>query len=271
MGCVLRQHDSLGRKERVVYYFSKKFTSYESKYSLLEKTCCALTWTTQRLRQYMLYYATWLISKMDPIKYIFEKSSLFGRIAKWQVLLLEYDIIYVTRKAMKGSAIVDCLANFPVEDYEPMKIEFPDEDVMIVSDTLQDTEIWTMFFDGATNEVGHGVGAILTSSDGKSYPLTTKLYFDCTHNMAEYEACSMGVQMAYDMKIKKLQVYRDSLLAIHQLNGEWETIDSKLIPYDKYIRELAQNFESITFKHVPCENNQIANALATLSTMFNVV
>ena len=46
MGCVLGHHDSTGRKKRVVYYLSKKFTNYESKYSLLEKTCCALTWTT---------------------------------------------------------------------------------------------------------------------------------------------------------------------------------------------------------------------------------
>ncbi|KAA0054927.1 uncharacterized protein E5676_scaffold1163G00360 [Cucumis melo var. makuwa] len=37
IGYVLGQHDSLGRKERVVYYLIKKFTSYESKYSLLEK------------------------------------------------------------------------------------------------------------------------------------------------------------------------------------------------------------------------------------------
>ena len=83
-------------------------------------------------------------------------------------------------------------------------------------------------------------------------------------------ACSMGVQMAYDMKIKKLQVYGGFLLLIHQLNGKWETRDSKLIPYNKYIQKLTQTFKSITFKHVPRESNQIVDALATLSSMFNV-
>ena len=58
MGCVLGQHDELGRKERAIYYLSKKFTNYESKYSSLEKMCYALAWTTQRLRQYMLYHTT---------------------------------------------------------------------------------------------------------------------------------------------------------------------------------------------------------------------
>lgn len=45
MGCVLGQHDGIGKKERAVYYLSKKFTEYESKYSSLEKMCCALAWT----------------------------------------------------------------------------------------------------------------------------------------------------------------------------------------------------------------------------------
>ena len=56
MGCVLGQDDETGRKERAIYYLSKKFTDYESKYSSLEKMCYALGWTTQRLRQYMLYH-----------------------------------------------------------------------------------------------------------------------------------------------------------------------------------------------------------------------
>lgn len=71
MGCVLCQHDESGRKEHVIYYLSKKFTDCESRYSLLEKTWCALTWDAKRLRQYMVTHTTLLISKMDPIKYNF--------------------------------------------------------------------------------------------------------------------------------------------------------------------------------------------------------
>ena len=50
------------------------------------------------------------ISKMDPVKYIFKKPALTGRIAQWQVLLFEFDNDYVTQKARKGSALVDYLA-----------------------------------------------------------------------------------------------------------------------------------------------------------------
>lgn len=37
MGCVLGQDDKSGRKEQAIYYLSKKFTNYESRYSSLER------------------------------------------------------------------------------------------------------------------------------------------------------------------------------------------------------------------------------------------
>ncbi|KAA3467458.1 Integrase, catalytic core [Gossypium australe] len=48
--CVLGQHNESGRKERAIYYFSKKFTECETRYLPIEKLCCALIWTTQRSR-----------------------------------------------------------------------------------------------------------------------------------------------------------------------------------------------------------------------------
>ena len=110
MGCMLGQHDEFGKRERIVYYLSKKFTTCEMNYSLLERTCCALVWASHRLRQYMLSRTTWLISRMDPVKYIFEQPALTRRIARWQVLLFEFDIVYVTQKAINGSALADYLA-----------------------------------------------------------------------------------------------------------------------------------------------------------------
>ena len=85
--------------------------------------CCALGWVAQRLRQYILYHTTWLIARLDPIKYIFEKPSLSGRIAMWQVLLSEFDILYVSQKAIKRSAIADFLAERANEEYEPMSFD----------------------------------------------------------------------------------------------------------------------------------------------------
>jgi hypothetical protein len=50
---------------------------------------------------YVIYYTTWLILKLDSLKYIYEKPYLSSRIARWQMLLVEYNVVYMTRKAIK--------------------------------------------------------------------------------------------------------------------------------------------------------------------------
>jgi hypothetical protein len=124
MGCVLGQHDETGRKERAIYYLSKKFTECESRYTVIEKLCCVLIWATKRL--------------LDPLRYIYEKPYLSSRITRWQVLLAEYDIVYMTRKAVKGSVIADHLADHAMEDYKSLNFDFPDEDVLAIEEEKSD-------------------------------------------------------------------------------------------------------------------------------------
>ncbi|KAK9017849.1 hypothetical protein V6N11_000850 [Hibiscus sabdariffa] len=270
MGCVLGQHDDSGKKERAIYYLSKKFTEYEARYSPVEKLCCALVWVTNRLRQYMLYHTTWLISKLDPLKYMMEAPALSGRLARWQMLLSEFDILHVSRKAVKGSAIADFLASRAADDYEPLDYNFPDEDLLNISNLEESNteKSWILYFDGASNSLGRGVGAVLISPEGDYYPSARRLEFLCSNNMAEYEACAMGLRAAIDHKIKTLEVFGDSLVVIRQIRGEWETRDLKLVEYQKLILELAREFEDITFAYLPREDNRIADALATLAALF---
>ncbi|XP_057962261.1 uncharacterized protein LOC131153824 [Malania oleifera] len=180
------------------------------------------------------------------------------------MLLTEYNITCATRKAIKGSIIVDYLADKAVEDYQPMEFDFPNKDIDSIRQEEEDHEGWRMLFDGTVNVWGHGIGVILISSEGRHYPVVVKLTFLCSNNMAEYEACILGLQAAIDHGIRELAIKRDSTLVIHQLTGEWETRDSKLVSYEEYIQEMIKEFDSISFSHLPKENNLNPNALATL-------
>ena len=42
------------------------------------------------------------------------------------------------------------------------------------------------------------------------------------------------------------------------------------MPYHEFIKSLIEQFEEITFKHLPREENYLADALATSATMFKV-
>ena len=105
MGCVLGQHDETGKKEHAIYYLSKKFTDYESKYPSVEKMCCALAWIAQRLKQYLLYHTTWLISKLDPIKYILRNHHSKGELQDGKSYCLSTTFSMCLRKQSKEMAL----------------------------------------------------------------------------------------------------------------------------------------------------------------------
>ncbi|KAI5444087.1 hypothetical protein KIW84_012631 [Lathyrus oleraceus] len=142
----------------------------------------------RRLRQYMLVHTALWISKMDPIKYIFEKPALNGRVARGQMILTEYDIQYTSQKAIKGSVLPDYLAQQPIEDYQPMKFEFPDEDIMVLK--LKDCEEpipeegpdpeseRILMFDGVVSVNGSGVGVALVTPKGSHI---ARMTFECTN------------------------------------------------------------------------------------------
>ena len=52
----------------------------------------------------------------------------------------------MTMKAIKGSIIVDHLADHAVEDYEPLDFDLPDEDVLVIRDDVGASEWWTLYF-----------------------------------------------------------------------------------------------------------------------------
>jgi len=207
---VLGQHDESEKRERVIYYLSKKFIACEMNYSLLERTCCALAWVAHRLRQYMLSYTTCLVSKMDPVKYIFEKPTFTRRIARWQVLLSEFDIFYVTQKEIKGSTLVDYLVQQPISNYQPMHPKSPDEDIMALFEEEveeEDRDKLIMWFDGASNALGHEIEAVLVSPNKQYIPLMARLCFNCTNNIAEHKASALGIRAAIDFRVKLLKIY----------------------------------------------------------------
>ena len=106
------------------------------------------------------------------------------------MLLSKFDILYVSQKCNKGSAIADFLAKRANEEYEPMSFDFPDENLMVVlqidKENILEEDSWKMYFDGASNVLGHGVEDVLISSKRNHCPFTAKLSFNCTNNMAKY-------------------------------------------------------------------------------------
>ncbi|XP_070022819.1 uncharacterized protein [Nicotiana sylvestris] len=123
---------------------------------------------------------------------------------------------------MKAQELADHLAeNLVDKEYEPLKTYFPDEEVMHIDELEQVEEpVWKLFFDGAANMKGVGIGAVLISETGHHYSVTAQLHFYCTNNMDEYKACILGLRLAADMGVQEVLVLGDSELLVYQIQGE---------------------------------------------------
>ena len=91
LGCMIAQLD-VSRKEQAIYYLSKRMLDYECRYIMIEGLCLALVWVTRRMRHYVTEYSILLVSRLDPLRYLFDILVLTGRLMRWLVLLTEFDI-----------------------------------------------------------------------------------------------------------------------------------------------------------------------------------
>ena len=146
---------------------------YETRYVMIEHYYLALVWATHRLRYYMTKYSMYLISYLDPLRYLFDRPALVGRLMRLLVLLIDFDIHYVTQKSIRGSIVADHLASLPVSDGRAIDDDFPNEDVVAVTSLLSRC----MYFDGAANHSGYRISVLLISLHGDHIPKSVYLPF----------------------------------------------------------------------------------------------
>ncbi|CAL8988475.1 unnamed protein product, partial [Prunus brigantina] len=260
IGALLAQENE-SHKERALYYLSRTLTGPELNYTPIEKTCLSLVFAIQKLRHYMQAFTIHLIARADPVRYVMSKPVLTGRLAKWALLLNQYEIIYTPAKAVKGQAVADFLADHPIPADWEISDDLPDEQVFFVDVS----PTWMMFFDGSARKDGAGAGVVFMSPERHVLPYSFSLSELCSNNVAEYQALIMGLQMAIEMKISSLEVYGDSMLVINQLLTHYEVRKDDLIPYHQMATQLLERFDFVTLEHVPRKDNQMADALANLA------
>ena len=93
---MLTQKDDEGH-EFVVAYASRSNNSAEAKYSSYEGECLAAVWAVAHFRCYLFGNPFTLITDHQPLKWLMESDKLTGKLARWALLLQEYDFQVVHR------------------------------------------------------------------------------------------------------------------------------------------------------------------------------
>ena len=68
----------------------------------------------------------------------------------------------MTQKSVKGSIVAYHLASFPVSDDRSIDDDFPNAQFVSMTSIAR----WRLYFDGAANKLGFGIGILLISPHG---------------------------------------------------------------------------------------------------------
>nr|GEU63902.1 hypothetical protein [Tanacetum cinerariifolium] len=176
----------------------------KTNYAPMEKLDLA---SVHAARQFMRYFQAHPIKVITdcPIGQVLNNSKASGRLAKWVVELGAYGITYLPRLSVKGQVLADFLADTPAE----------------ISATPE-----RLYTDGASNNRGSGTGLILIAPDDVEYSYALRLNFSDSNNEAEYEALLAGLQINFEMHVKDIHVFVDSIIVASQklYNGRWSPI-----------------------------------------------
>jgi hypothetical protein len=101
IGAVLAQKDKEGH-ERVIAYASRVLSPAETNYTVTEKECLAVIWSTKHFHTFLQGSAFSIVTDHEAIPWLKKHNNPKGRLARWIIHLSEYEPYTILRR--KGSS-----------------------------------------------------------------------------------------------------------------------------------------------------------------------
>lgn len=122
----------------------------------------------------------------------------------------------------------------------------------------------TINVDGASrgNPGPSGIGYCIHDESGKIIERGGEFIGFATSRLAEYCAMRKGVERALELGLKTVHFISDSLMVVNQLNGIFNVKNQDIIDIYKDIQGKLDQFEAVSFTHVPRSQNMIADSEA---------
>jgi ribonuclease HI len=119
-----------------------------------------------------------------------------------------------------------------------------------------------VFCDGSWGTFGAGAAVILISPSRTRTSYTARLEFNCTNNIAEYEALLLGLRKLKAIGIRREILKTDSQVILGHIDKSSKARDPKLEKYLDTVRRLEASFKGFSIKNIPRGENEHADLLA---------
>lgn len=109
----------LGKKvdnlENAIYFISKNMQGPELDYTATEKEMLAVIYALNKFRHYIIGYKIYVHTDHTTIRYLMNKPSITGRLARWLLLMQEFDITVVDKPG-KSNVVADYYYRHQLQD-----------------------------------------------------------------------------------------------------------------------------------------------------------
>jgi len=209
-----------------VYFVSEVLTDTKSRYPQTQKLLYIVVMTAKKLQHYFTEHGVSVVTSF-PLGEVVRNRDAVGRISKWAVKLMGYDVKFVPRTAIKSQALADFIAEWT-------EVQAPTPEIS--------HEYWTLYFDGSVMGPGAGAGDVLVSPEGGKFQYAVRLHFLASNNVAQYEALISGLRIAINIGATRLYVYGDSKLVIDQVLKNSNCESPLMDAYCQEVRKLEGRF-----------------------------
>ena len=115
----------------VVYYASRTLTEAQKHYTTTEKELLTVVFAIEKFRSYLLGSKVIIYSDHSALRYLLSKKEAKPRLIRWILLLQEFDIEIRDKKGFEN-VVADHLSRIFVQENEPIKDHFPDEQLLTI-------------------------------------------------------------------------------------------------------------------------------------------
>jgi hypothetical protein len=192
---VQEKQEGQARKQVPVYFVSEELSASKKNYTELEKVLYVVLMASRKLWHYFQAYHI-IVPSSQPLKDIMINREATGRVGKWAVELNEFTIDFVHRSSIQSHALADFITDWTPRAQDEEK--------------TTNVEAWTIFCDGSWGTFGAGAATILISPSKIKTCYAVRLDFNCTNNIAEYEAILLGLRKLEAMRIRRAILKSDS-------------------------------------------------------------
>lgn len=136
----------------------------------------------------------------------------------------------------------------------------------IVSSHTSSSRSAVIYVDGASrgNPGEAGIGVAVEYEDGKRIGYYSYIGTS-TNNVAEYQALLTALKIAKKNCLSTVEIFSDSQLVCHQINGVYKVKNAGLKPYYQEALDYITGFEKFSITHVRREKNKDADKLANMA------